>query len=89
MVGLLGLKAKISRTLYTGVIQQLRELERDNVVNRNVFSKVPPHVEYAFSDYGRSLTPVLQALCDWGESHLGVICITPRKGKFQLKTIKS
>lgn len=52
------------------LIQQLRELEQDDVISRNVFSKVPPHVEYAFTDYGLSLKPVLQALCDWGETHL-------------------
>lgn len=50
--------------------QQLRELERDRLVLRLVHSKKPPNVEYSFSDYGRSLVPVLQALCEWGEEHL-------------------
>lgn len=52
------------------LIQQLRELEKDLIVNRNVHSDVPPKVEYSFTDYGRSLKPVLKALCDWGEAHL-------------------
>ena len=52
------------------LIQQLRELEKDKVVSRTVFSRVPPHVEYAFSNYGRSLKPVLDVLCNWGEEHL-------------------
>jgi len=30
----------------------------------------PPKVEYSFMDYGRSLEPVLQSLCNWGETHL-------------------
>lgn len=52
------------------LIQQLRELERDGIVSRNVHSKVPPKVEYAFTEYGLSLKPVLQVLCNWGEHHL-------------------
>ena len=52
------------------LIQQLRELEKDGIVNRNVYSDVPHKVEYSFTDYGRSLEPVLQVLCNWGEEHL-------------------
>lgn len=52
------------------LIQQLRELESDSIVDRRVYSEVPPKVEYSFTDYGRSLEPVLHALCDWGEAHL-------------------
>jgi DNA-binding HxlR family transcriptional regulator len=52
------------------LIQQLRELENDGIVHRNVFSEVPPKVEYSFTDYGRNLEPVLRVLCDWGEEHL-------------------
>jgi DNA-binding HxlR family transcriptional regulator len=52
------------------LIQQLRELEKDGVVHRNVYQAVPPKVEYSFTEYGRSLGPVLQTLCNWGEFHL-------------------
>ena len=52
------------------LIQQLRELERDGIVSRNVYSEVPLKVEYSFTEYGRSLKPVLQVLCHWGENHL-------------------
>jgi DNA-binding HxlR family transcriptional regulator len=52
------------------LIQQLRELEKDGIVNRFVHSEVPPKVEYSFTEYGLSLKPVLQALCNWGEQHL-------------------
>lgn len=52
------------------LIQQLRELEKDGIVSRKVHSKVPPKVEYSFTEYGRSLKPVLQVLCNWGEKHL-------------------
>lgn len=49
--------------------QQLRELERDAVLNRRVFAEVPPRVEYCVSEHGRSLEPVLAAMCQWGRQH--------------------
>ncbi|MCC5605888.1 winged helix-turn-helix transcriptional regulator [Nostoc sp. CHAB 5834] len=52
------------------LIQQLRELEHDGIVNRKVYSDVPLKVQYSFTDYGRTLIPVLKALCDWGQEHL-------------------
>jgi DNA-binding HxlR family transcriptional regulator len=55
------------------LIQQLRELEKDKVVDRHVYPEVPPKVEYSFTDYGKSLKPVLQVLCNWGEEHLNRI----------------
>ena len=48
--------------------QQLRELERDGLITRRVFPKVPPHVEYALSPFGRTLKPVLVSLSKWGEA---------------------
>lgn len=52
------------------LIQQLRELEKDGIVNRDVQSDVPPKVEYSFTAYGESLIPVFKPLCDWGQQHL-------------------
>ena len=46
--------------------QRLRELEADGLVTRRDLGPNPPHVEYALTDEGRSLVPVLQALYDWG-----------------------
>ena len=46
--------------------QRLRELEADGLITRRDRGTVPPHVEYDLTDEGRSLTPVLQALYDWG-----------------------
>ncbi|CAM2782243.1 winged helix-turn-helix transcriptional regulator [Paenibacillus taichungensis] len=50
--------------------QQLRELEDDGIVNRIVYNQVPPKVEYELSEYGRSLEPILNALCNWGDQHI-------------------
>jgi len=46
--------------------QQLRELERDGVVHRKVYPQVPPKVEYSLTDLGRSLKPIIAAMCRWG-----------------------
>ena len=48
--------------------QQLRELERDGVVNRKVYPQVPPKVEYSLTDLGRSLRPIIAAMCRWGSN---------------------
>src|SRR5687768_4042535 len=48
--------------------QQLRELEADGVVSRKVYAQVPPKVEYALTARGRSLMPIVQAMCKWGSS---------------------
>ena len=50
--------------------QQLRELERDGIVRREVFPEVPSRVEYSLTSYGRSLEPVIGAICGWGGQHL-------------------
>jgi DNA-binding HxlR family transcriptional regulator len=50
---------------------QLRELEADGVVSRKVYAEVPPRVEYLLTDRGRTLEPLLLAVCEWGQQHGG------------------
>ncbi|MGC6587249.1 winged helix-turn-helix transcriptional regulator [Paenibacillus sp. Dod16] len=50
--------------------QQLRELEDDGVINRIIHNQVPPKVEYELSEYGMSLSGILDMLCAWGENHI-------------------
>ena len=45
--------------------KQLREMEKDNLINRKVFDVVPPKVEYSLTDFGRSFRPVLTELYKW------------------------
>ena len=52
--------------------KQLRELEEDGVIRRKVYPEVPPRVEYAITDFGKTLLPILNALCTWGAGYLGV-----------------
>ena len=49
---------------------QLRELEQQNLIVRTVYAEVPPRVEYAMTDLGRSLMPILSAMRDWGAEYL-------------------
>lgn len=50
--------------------QQLRELERDNLIVRTVYPVVPPKVEYCLSEFGKSIKPILTAMYTWGENYL-------------------
>lgn len=46
--------------------QQLRELEKDGLINREVYPVVPPKTEYSLIEFGKTLTPILDELCNWG-----------------------
>ena len=46
--------------------QQLRELEADGMLHRELYHQVPPKTEYSLTERGRSFTPVLNAMCKWG-----------------------
>jgi DNA-binding HxlR family transcriptional regulator len=50
--------------------QQLRDLESQGIINRTVYAVVPPKVEYSLTDLGMSLKPILDAIHEWGKSHL-------------------
>lgn len=47
--------------------QRLRSLQANGLLDRTVVSTTPPHVSYDLTDAGRSLSPALQALYDWGQ----------------------
>jgi len=48
---------------------QLRELEADKVITRQVYREVPPRVEYSLTELGKTLEPVLLSLRDWGDKY--------------------
>lgn len=55
------------------LIQQLKELERDGIVDRRVHDQVPPKVVYSLTPLGETLNRALEPLGDWGEAHLSHI----------------
>ncbi|HWQ66952.1 MAG TPA: helix-turn-helix domain-containing protein [Methanospirillum sp.] len=50
--------------------KQLRELERDGIVSREIFAEVPLRVEYSLTNLGVTLSPVLDSLCTWGQQYM-------------------
>lgn len=50
--------------------QQLRELEAQHLIHREVFAVVPPKVEYSLTELGKSLMPILVAMRDWGADYM-------------------
>lgn len=65
------------RRLIPGVTQQmltlqLRELERDGVIHREVYAQVPPKVEYSLTELGQSLIPLLWQMFAWGERYMRI-----------------
>lgn len=50
--------------------QQLRELEGEQLIHREVYPVVPPKVEYSLTEAGESLRPILVAMYDWGARHM-------------------
>ncbi len=48
---------------------QLRELEADGLIIRKAFSEIPPRVEYSVTEKGKTLFPILEMMCEWGEKN--------------------
>ena len=49
---------------------QLKQLEQDGLISRHVYDEMPPRVEYGLTERGRSLIPLLDAICEWGLQHV-------------------
>jgi DNA-binding HxlR family transcriptional regulator len=54
-------------------VQQLRELEADGVVHREVYREVPPRVEYPLTELGRPPSTALLPLGEWGDRFMDLI----------------
>ncbi|TAJ86625.1 transcriptional regulator [bacterium] len=52
------------------LVQQLRELERDGIIQRKIYTQVPPKVEYSLTPLGRNLRPIVEGLHEWGMRYL-------------------
>ncbi len=64
------LSSRISKATPKMLTQQLRELEAQDLIFREIFPVVPPRVEYSLTQTGRSLLPILVAMRDWGAQYL-------------------
>ena len=50
--------------------QQLRELENDGLIHREVYPVVPPKTEYTLTERGKTLTPIITQICQWGRTYM-------------------
>ncbi len=64
------LQKRIKRATAKMLTQQLRELEQDKLITRQIFPVIPPKVEYSLTPLGKSLMPVLASMRDWGAEYL-------------------
>lgn len=66
------LRRRIPGVTQRMLTNQLRELEADGLINRKIYAQVPPKVEYSLTDMGRGLSPILEALRNWGAEHMDI-----------------
>ena len=64
------LRQRVSKATPKMLTQQLRELEAQELIHREVYPVIPPKVEYSLTATGRSLMPILVAMRDWGAEYL-------------------
>ena len=54
---------------YKTLSSTLKQLEADGLINRKEYPQIPPKVEYSLTERGKSLIPILDQMCEWGEKH--------------------
>ena len=64
------LRKRIGNATAKMLTQQLRELEAQDLIHREVYPVIPPRVEYSLTELGNSLLPILVAMRNWGASYL-------------------
>lgn len=63
------LKKSIGSVSQKVLTAQLRDMEVNGLVHREVYAEVPPRVEYSLTELGRSLKPILDSMWSWGEEY--------------------
>ena len=51
----------------------LRALEKDGLITRTVFPEIPPHTEYALSDLGETMRPIIESMATWGTGYQNLV----------------
>lgn len=62
---------------------QLRELETDQIVHREIYREVPPKVEYTLTDLGQTLVPLIGAMREWGAMHEKTVLANRKAAQMQ------
>jgi DNA-binding HxlR family transcriptional regulator len=69
------LKRSINGITQRTLAQHLRELQSSGIIERTVYPDTPPRVVYAITPLGKSLGPLLDAMCHWGKSHSAAMAL--------------
>ncbi|MFY0476342.1 winged helix-turn-helix transcriptional regulator [Achromobacter marplatensis] len=76
------LRKLIGEVTQRSLTLQLRDLEANGIISREIFAEVPPRVEYTLTPLGATLAPTLEAMKSWGEHYLAATAaIKPSSGK--------
>ena len=59
----------IGTITYKTLSTTLKQLEADGLINRKEYPQIPPKVEYSLTEKGKTLIPILDQLCEWGDTH--------------------
>ena len=63
------LKRSVNGITQSMLTQQLRELEEDGIISRKIYAEIPPKVEYTLTEFGLTLSPILQSMAKWGKEY--------------------
>ena len=63
------MKKYIGTISYKTLSSTLKELEADKLINRKEYPQTPPKVEYSLTERGKSLIPILDGMCEWGDKN--------------------
>lgn len=53
------------------LLQQLKDLEAEGIIHKEIYPVVPPKTEYSITEFGETLRPIIMAMCDWGRTYKG------------------
>ncbi|WP_276978831.1 helix-turn-helix domain-containing protein [Flavobacterium filum] len=63
------LKRSVVGITQSMLTSQLRELEDDGIISRKIYAEIPPRVEYTLTEFGLTLSPIIQSMAEWGKQY--------------------
>lgn len=63
------LKRSVVGITQSMLTSQLRELEDDGIIKRKIYAEIPPRVEYTLTEFGLTLSPIIQSMAEWGKQY--------------------
>ncbi len=63
------LKRSVRGITQSMLTSQLRELEDDGIISRKIYAEIPPRVEYTLTEFGLTLSPIIQGMAEWGKEY--------------------